>query len=120
MTITDISREPQKPEVIRLAAYCRVSSKSADQLHSFAAQIRYYKDYERKNPQYKLVDVYADEGLSGTDMKKRDEQNRLIRDCKLGKIDRVITKSVSRFARNTQELLVARSEEHTSELQSQR
>ena len=107
MTVTDTSREPQKPEVIRLAAYCRVSSKSADQLHSFAAQIRYYKDYERKNPQYKLVDVYADEGLSGTDMKKRDEQNRLIRDCKLGKIDRVITKSVSRFARNTQELLVA-------------
>ena len=107
MTVTDISREPQKPEVIRLAAYCRVSSKSADQLHSFAAQIRYYKDYERKNPQYKLVDVYADEGLSGTDMKKRDEQNRLIRDCKLGKIDRVITKSVSRFVRNTQELLVA-------------
>ncbi|WP_158591049.1 recombinase family protein [Acutalibacter sp. 1XD8-33] len=107
MTVTDISREPQKPEVIRLAAYCRVSSKSADQLHSFAAQIRYYKDYERKNPQYKLVDVYADEGLSGMDMKKRDEQNRLIRDCKLGKIDRVITKSVSRFARNTQELLVA-------------
>ena len=107
MTVTDISREQQKPEIIRLAAYCRVSSKSADQLHSFAAQIRYYKDYERKNPQYKLVDVYADEGLSGTDMKKRDEQNRLIRDCKLGKIDRVITKSVSRFARNTQELLVA-------------
>lgn len=107
MTVTDISRESQKPEIIRLAAYCRVSSKSADQLHSFAAQIRYYKDYERMNPQYKLVDVYADEGLSGTDMKKRDEQNWLIRDCKLGKIDRIITKSVSRFARNTQELLVA-------------
>lgn len=107
MTVTDISREPTKPDIIRLAAYCRVSSKSADQLHSFAAQIRYYKDYERMNPQYKLVDVYADEGLSGTDMKKRDEQNRLIRDCKLGKIDRIITKSVSRFARNTQELLVA-------------
>ena len=107
MTVTDISREPQNPEIIRLAAYCRVSSKSSDQLHSFAAQIRYYKDYERMNPQYKLVDVYADEGLSGTDMKKRDEQNRLIRDCKLGKIDRIITKSVSRFARNTQELLVA-------------
>ena len=107
MTVTDISREPQKPTIIRLAAYCRVSSKSTDQLHSFAAQIRYYKDYERKNPQYKLVDVYADEGLSGTDMKKRDEQNRLICDCKLGKIDRIITKSVSRFARNTQELLAA-------------
>lgn len=107
MTVTDISRKPDTPKVIRLGAYCRVSSNSADQLHSFAAQIRYYKDYERKNPQYKLVDVYADEGLSGTDMKKRDELNRLIRDCKLGKIDRIITKSVSRFARNTQELLVA-------------
>ena len=107
MTVTDISRKPDTPKVIRLGAYCRVSSNSADQLHSFAAQIRYYKDYERKNPPYKLVDVYADEGLSGTDMKKRDELNRLIRDCKLGKIDRIITKSVSRFARNTQELLVA-------------
>ena len=51
MTVTDISREPQKPTIIRLAAYCRVSSKSTDQLHSFAAQIRYYKDYERMNPQ---------------------------------------------------------------------
>lgn len=106
MTVTDISRKPDTPKAIRLGAYCRVSSNSADQLHSFAAQIRYYKDYERKNPQYKLMDVYADEGLSGTDMKKRDELNRLIRDCKLGKIDRIITKSVSRFARNTQELLV--------------
>lgn len=106
MVVTDISREPAKQETIRLGAYCRVSSNSADQLHSFAAQIRYYKDYERKNPQYRLVDLYADEGRSGTDMKKRDELNRLIRDCKLGKIDRIITKSVSRFARNTQELLV--------------
>ncbi len=60
MTVTDISRKPDTPKVIRLGTYCRVSSNSADQLHSFAAQIRYYKDYERKNPQYKLVDVYAD------------------------------------------------------------
>ena len=107
MKITEITAErKQKTECIRLAAYCRVSSDSADQLHSFAAQIRYYKDYEKKHPQYKLVDIYADEGLSGTDMKKRDEQNRLIRDCKKGKIDRIIVKSVSRFARNTQELLI--------------
>ncbi len=91
--------------MIRLAAYCRVSSDSADQLHSFATQIRYYKDYEKKHPQYKLVDIYADEGLTGTSLEKRDEQKRLIRDCKKGKIDRVIVKSVSRFARNTQELL---------------
>jgi len=108
MTVTEITAAKKKNnEPIRLAAYCRVSSNSGDQLHSFAAQIRYYKDYEKKNPQYKLVDIYADEGLTGTEMKKRDELHRLIRDSQKGKIDRVIVKSVSRFARNTQELLVA-------------
>ena len=108
MNVTEITSVKKKiDEPIRLAAYCRVSSNSEDQLHSFAAQIRYYKDYEKKNPQYKLVDIYADEGLTGTEMKKRDELHRLIRDCQKGKIDRVIVKSVSRFARNTQELLVA-------------
>lgn len=104
--ITEITAKHQIVDVIRLAAYCRVSSDSEDQLHSFAAQIRYYKDYERKHPEYNLVDIYADEGLTGTSMEKRDELNRLIRDCKKGKIDRIIVKSVSRFARNTQELLV--------------
>lgn len=108
MNVTEITAEKKKSDFpIRLAAYCRVSSSSEDQLHSFAAQIRYYKDYEKKNPQYKLIDIYADEGLTGTEMKKREEFHRLIRDCQKGKIDRVIVKSVSRFARNTQELLVA-------------
>ena len=70
MTVTEITAAKKKnDEPIRLAAYCRVSSNSEDQLHSFAAQIRYYKDYEKKNPQYKLVDIYADEGLTGTEMK---------------------------------------------------
>lgn len=106
MQITEIAAVKQKSDKpIRLAAYCRVSSDSEDQLHSFAAQIRYYSEYERKHPEYTLVDIYADEGLTGTDMKKRDELNRLIRDCKKGKIDRIIVKSVSRFARNTEELL---------------
>lgn len=107
MNVTEITiNSTEDTKIVRLAAYCRVSSDSADQLHSFAAQIRYYKDYERKHPEYKLVDIYADEGLTGTSMEKRDELNRLIRDCKKGKIDRVIVKSVSRFARNTQELLI--------------
>lgn len=107
MNIFDITNEAEKAEqLIRLAAYCRVSSDSEDQLHSFAAQIRYYKDYEKKHPQYKLVDIYADEGLTGTSMSKRDDLNRLIRDCKRGLIDRIIVKSVSRFARNTEELLM--------------
>ena len=91
---------------IRLAAYCRVSSDSKDQLNSFVSQIKYYTDYIKKNPQYDLVDIYADEGLTGTDMKRRNEFNRLLDDCKKRKIDRVITKSASRFARNTQDFLV--------------
>lgn len=64
MNVIEITAEKrQAQETIRLAAYCRVSSDSEDQLHSFAAQIRYYKDYERRNPQYKLVDIYADEAV---------------------------------------------------------
>lgn len=55
-----------------------MSSDSTDQLHSFAAQIRYYSDYAKKHPEYQLVDIYADEGITGTEMKKRDELNRLI------------------------------------------
>lgn len=105
--ITDITTPIEVlNEPIPIGAYCRVSSDSADQLHSFAAQIRYYKDYEKKHPQYKLIDIYADEGLSGTSMKNRDEIHRLIRDCKKGRIKRIIVKSVSRFARNTEELIV--------------
>ena len=107
MRITEITPTiPTKENKLRLAAYCRVSSDSEDQLHSFAAQIRYYSDYTKRNPKYELVDIYADEGITGTEMEKRDEMNRLLRDCKRGKIDRIITKSVARFARNTEELLV--------------
>lgn len=91
---------------IRLAAYCRVSTDKADQINSFVNQIKYYTDYTKKNPQYELVEIYADEGLTGTDMKRRTEFNRLLDDCKKRKIDRVITKSASRFARNTQDFLV--------------
>lgn len=105
MNITEITAPRDEARTLRLAAYCRVSSASEDQLHSFAAQIKYYTDYAGKQAGCKLVDIYANEGLSGTNMKKRDELNRLIRDCKKGKVDRIITKSVSRFARNTQELL---------------
>ena len=92
MNVIDITSELQTAKSkIRLAAYCRVSSDSADQLHSFASQIRYYKDYERKNPRYQLVDIYADEGITGTSMVKRDEFNRMIADCKAGKIDMILS-----------------------------
>lgn len=102
--ITQVKSEENKK--IRHAPYCRVSSDSADQKHSFATQIKYFMDYCKRNPEYELVDIYADEGISGTSMFKRDEFNRMILDCENGKIDRIITKSVSRFARNTEDLLL--------------
>ena len=106
MNIIDITPKQSKVErKIRLAPYCLVSSDSEDQRHSFATQIRYYSEYTQKHPEYELVDIYADEGLTGTEMEKRDDFLRLIRDCRKGLIDCVMTKSVSRFARNTIELL---------------
>lgn len=104
-TITELTAGKQEQRILRLAPYTRVSSNSEDQLHSFAAQVKYYTEYAAAHPEYELVDIYADEGVTGTRMDKRDDFNRLIRDCKKGKIDRIITKTVSRFARNTAELL---------------
>lgn len=106
-TITEITRQKPAPPQIRLAAYCRVSSDSSDQLHSFAAQIKYYSEYCKRHPEYKFVDIYADEGITGTSMEKRDDFRRMMRDCKKGLIDRIIVKSMSRFARNTEEMLTA-------------
>lgn len=90
---------------IRVAAYCRVSTEQDEQLNSFENQVNYYTDYIRKNPDYELAGIYADEGISGTSTKKRDDFNRMIADCEAGLIDFVITKSISRFARNTQDCL---------------
>lgn len=91
---------------IRYAAYCRVSSDSRDQEMSFAAQVKYYTEAIGKIKDAELVDIYADEAISGRSTQKREDFNRLIADCKKGKIDRVITKSVSRFARNTVDCLM--------------
>ena len=90
---------------IRVAAYCRVSTEQEEQQNSFANQVRYYTDYINSRSEYELVDIYADEGISGTGTKKRTEFNRMIEDCEAHKIDLVITKSISRFARNTQDCL---------------
>ena len=106
MRIIDITPQADRQrQKIRLAGYCRVSTKSEDQEHSLAAQILHFTNYTKEHPEYELVDVYADEGITGTDMEKRDDLNRLLRDCRMGKIDRIICKSISRFARNTEELL---------------
>ena len=100
-----IAPQAFQPERLRVAAYCRVSSDSRDQLHSYAAQIRSYTEEIARHDGWELVDVYADEGLTGTRMDKRDDFNRMLKDCRRGKIDRILVKSVSRFARNTKECL---------------
>ena len=90
---------------LRVAAYCRVSTDSEDQLNSFLAQVRYYTDFINRSANMILVDVYADEGITGTCVNKRDEFLRMVKDCKLGRIDRIYVKSVSRFARNSLECI---------------
>ncbi len=85
---------------MKVAAYCRVSTDDEDQLNSYRVQKDYYTRYISNNEKWEFVDVYADEGITGTQVKKRDEFLRMIKDCEKGKIDMILTKSVSRFARN--------------------
>lgn len=89
----------------RAAAYCRVSTDSEDQANSFAAQLKYYTDFIRGNTDFEFVDIYADEGITGTCVNKRDEFKRMMKDAANGKIDRIFVKSVSRFARNSLECI---------------
>ena len=91
---------------IRVAAYCRVSTDEDEQLNSFENQVDYYTRYINDNPAYDMAGIYADEGISGTNTKKRKEFQRMIADCEARKIDLVIVKSISRFARNTQDCLM--------------
>ncbi len=86
---------------LRVAPYCRVSTDSDEQLNSYTAQIEYYTAKISANPEWTMVRMYADEGITGTSMKKRKEFTKMVEDCKKGRIDLVITKSVTRFARNT-------------------
>ena len=98
---TRTSAEPK----LRVAAYCRVSTDSDEQATSYEAQIEHYTEYIKKNPKWVLAGIYADDGISGTNTKYRAEFNRMIDDCMEGSIDMVITKSISRFARNTLDCL---------------
>jgi len=90
---------------LRVAAYCRVSTDSEDQLNSFAAQQTYYNDYIRKHDSWQLAEIYSDEGITGTSAAKRDDFQRMLSDCRKGRIDKILVKSISRFARNTKECL---------------
>ena len=89
----------------KVAAYARVSTDLTDQLHSLAAQIKYFTEYISEHEGWELIEVYSDEGITGTSTKKRDNFNRMIKDCEDGKIDTILTKEVSRFARNTVDTL---------------
>ena len=85
----------------RVAAYCRVSTDNEDQANSFESQQRYFRQYIERNPDWELYEIFADEGISGTNTKKRKEFNRMIACAKHGDFDLIITKEISRFARNT-------------------
>lgn len=90
----------------RIAAYCRVSTQAEEQSHSLVAQISYYTKLIEEDPDAVLVNIYADRGTSGTRTRNRTNFLRLIEDCRAGKVDAIITKSVSRFGRNTVDTLV--------------
>lgn len=97
--------QPQSDALEKVAAYCRVSTDSKDQLNSYRTQIGYYTNFIAQHPGWELADIYADEGITGTSLEKRDEFKRMLADCRAGKISRILVKSVSRFARNTLELI---------------
>lgn len=100
---TEINRD--KYHQLRVAAYCRVSTAEEEQQNSYQVQIAYYTDLINRKKEWSLVGIFADEGISGTQTKNRTEFKRMIRMCKNKKIDLVITKSISRFARNTVDCL---------------
>ena len=106
-TITKIEANPaltsRKDEYrrMRVAAYCRVSTDEEDQLNSLDTQVKYYTGKIAENPNWTMVGIYADEGITGTRTDKREKFLKLMRDCEKGKVDLILTKSTTRFARNT-------------------
>ena len=100
----DRSKRPQV-RALRVAAYCRVSTLQEQQESSYEAQVSYYTEKIQGNPNWKLAGIYADDGKSATSTRKRSDFQAMIDDCMAGKIDLVLTKSISRFARNTVDAL---------------
>ncbi len=91
----------QTDRILKVAAYCRVSTDNTDQANSLSSQQSYFKEYIERNPMWELYDIYVDEGITGTSTKKRKAFNRMMVDAQLKKYDLIITKEISRFARNT-------------------
>ena len=104
MKITEIPAKPKEQKQIRVAAYARVSSDKDAAFHSLEAQKVYYEEYVSSHADWVLVDLYSDNGISGTKI-ERPEFQRMLNDCRDGKIDLIVTKSITRFARNTVVLL---------------
>ena len=104
--ISKIERKvPVQKKRERVAAYARVSMETERLAHSLSAQVSYYNSLIQSNPEWEFAGVYADLGISGTGTARRREWCRLIADCEAGKVDIILTKSISRFARNTVDLL---------------
>ena len=110
-TVTKIEANPmfsskrEEFRQLRVAAYCRVSTDDEDQINSYNTQVAFYTEYISSNPKWKFVGIYADEGVTGTMVSKRKGFQDMIKDCEKHKIDLILTKSISRFARNTVESL---------------
>lgn len=104
-TVSRIDPIPRKQKKLRVAAYCRVSTDMDAQLESLEAQKSYYENYIGSRADWVLVGIYYDEGITGTKKDKRPDLLRMMEDCEAGKIDFVLTKSVSRFSRNTADCL---------------
>ncbi len=97
-------KEAEKPK-LRVAAYCRVSTDSDEQATSYETQVEHYTEYIKQKIEWSFAGIFADEGVSGTYTKKREGFNNMIDECMAGNIDMIITKSISRFARNTVDCL---------------
>lgn len=102
--VTKIEANPllmkEETRILNVCAYIRVSTEEEEQLKSFESQFQYYSEYVSKHSEWRLVKVYADKGITGTQIKSRDQFLQMIHDCEKGKIDLILTKSVARFARN--------------------
>ena len=103
--VGNTARQQDAKPKLRIAAYCRVSTDSDEQATSYDAQVEHYTEFIQKNLEWEFAGIYADDGISGTNTKKREDFNRMIDDCEAGNIDMIITKSISRFARNTLDCL---------------
>ena len=104
MNVIEIPAKPKEEKIIRVAAYARVSADKDAAFHSLEAQTEYYEEYVRSHPGWELVGIYSDNAISGTTV-NRPEFQRMLTDCRAGKIDLIVTKSITRFARNTVDLL---------------